>query len=131
LIEDENGQTLNTLSGVIPEINTLETVSFTFTEKYVVPNSLTYSIRIYLSSGDSYPENDTLFVARQTDFSEPGEPGDGISLREAKAFTLAQNIPNPAENITRIDYNIPEAGEVVFNLHSVSGQLLYSKTKKP
>jgi hypothetical protein len=124
VIEDENGQSLNTFSGVIPEINILETKSFTFSEKYVVPNSSTYSIRIYLANDDSYPENDTLFALRQTNFGEIG-----ISSREANAFILGQNIPNPVNSSsTHIDYTVPEAGEVMFYVHSVSGQLLYSKT---
>ncbi|MDR1183115.1 MAG: T9SS type A sorting domain-containing protein, partial [Bacteroidales bacterium] len=37
-------------------------------------------------------------------------------------------IPNPANSSTRINYSIPEAGEVIFHVHSVSGQLLYSQT---
>jgi hypothetical protein len=48
--------------------------------------------------------------------------------KDVEGFTLSQNIPNPANNRTRIDYSIPEAGEVIFNVHSVSGQLLYSQT---
>jgi hypothetical protein len=43
-------------------------------------------------------------------------------------FGLGQNVPNPANSITRIDYNIPESGEVIFYVQSASGQLLYSKT---
>ncbi|MDR1180872.1 MAG: T9SS type A sorting domain-containing protein, partial [Bacteroidales bacterium] len=31
-------------------------------------------------------------------------------------------------NTTRIEYNIPETGDVIFYVHSVSGQLLYSQT---
>jgi hypothetical protein len=50
------------------------------------------------------------------------------TLEETDGFTLGQNIPNPATNSTRIDYIIPEAGEVIFHVHSISGQLLYSKT---
>jgi hypothetical protein len=45
-----------------------------------------------------------------------------------KTWTLKQNIPNPATNSTRIDYNIPEAGEVTFRLYNITGQFLYSKT---
>jgi hypothetical protein len=51
------------------------------------------------------------------------------NLREANiAFSLSQNIPYPANSTTRIDYTIPEAGEVIFHVHSINGQLLYSKT---
>ncbi|MDR1458746.1 MAG: T9SS type A sorting domain-containing protein, partial [Bacteroidales bacterium] len=33
-----------------------------------------------------------------------------------------------ATNSTRIDYSIPESGEVIFHVQSVTGQLLYSQT---
>jgi hypothetical protein len=50
------------------------------------------------------------------------------STGETNAFTLGQNIPNPANNSTIINYSVPEAGKVIFHVHSISGQLLYSKT---
>jgi hypothetical protein len=50
------------------------------------------------------------------------------STEEMGGFTLGQNIPNPSNNATLINYSVPEAGEVVFHVHSISGQLLYSKT---
>jgi hypothetical protein len=51
------------------------------------------------------------------------------NLKETKmGITLNQNIPNPANNSTRINYSVPEAEKVIFHVHSISGQLLYSKT---
>jgi hypothetical protein len=121
-IEDEQGQTLISRMGTIPTVEPSSTLPFTFTEPYIVPNDSVYYIKIYLSNQDIYPENDTLTIKRYTETV-------GISsIGENNVFTLGQNIPNPAANTTRIDYNIPESGEVVFNLHSISGQLLYSKT---
>jgi hypothetical protein len=52
----------------------------------------------------------------------------GVETLASNVFTLGQNIPNPATNSTRIDYSIPEAGEVIFYVQSASGQLLYSMT---
>jgi hypothetical protein len=49
-------------------------------------------------------------------------------MASIKGFTLGQNIPNPANNSTRIDYSVPEAGQILFHVHSIAGQLLYSKT---
>jgi hypothetical protein len=107
--------------GTIPTVDPSSTLPFTFTEPYIVPNDSVYYIKIYLSNQDIYPEDDTLTIKRYTETV-------GISsIGENNAFTLGQNIPNPAKNSTRIDYSIPESGEVIFHVHSISGQLLYSK----
>jgi hypothetical protein len=125
LIEDKNGQLLNTLAGIISEVAPSSTLSYTFIERYIVPEDSSYSIRVYLTSNDIYPDNDTLFIQQQTNY---GNHVGMIPTGKVNTFTLGQNIPNPANNSTRIDYSVPEAGEVVFHVHSISGQLLYSKT---
>jgi hypothetical protein len=124
VIENEEGQMLINRWGTIEEILPLDTQQFTFGEPYTVPEDTIYRIRVYLAKVDNYPEDDTTETIR-------GTIKGNVSIKEidrADVFTLAQNIPNPANNRTRIDYNIPEAGEVVFHVHSVSGQLLYSQT---
>jgi hypothetical protein len=119
LIEDEHGQVLETLTDIIPFVSALSTASFTFQAGYTVPALPVYSIRTYLTESDNYPEDDTVFVQRETNvgISEPVF---------SNVFALRQNVPNPANNTTRIDYTVPEAGKAVFQVHSVSGQLLYS-----
>jgi hypothetical protein len=102
-------------------IGTSATVSHTFSRTYTVPNDSVYYLTVFVDNQDNYRNNDTLKIRRKT-------VNVGIETLGGDAFTLGQNIPNPAQNRTRIDYSIPESGEVVFNLHSVSGQLLYSKT---
>jgi hypothetical protein len=98
------------------------TISHAFTRTYTVPNDSVYYLIVFVNSQDNYHDNDTLTMKRYTE-------SVGIeTLKGSNGFTLGQNIPNPANNRTRIDYSIPETGEVVFNLHSVSGQLLYSQT---
>jgi hypothetical protein len=98
------------------------TVSHTFSRSYTVPNDSVYYLSVFVNSQDNYRDNDTLTMKRYTE-------SVGIETwKDVEGFTLSQNIPNPANNRTRIDYSIPEAGEVVFNVHSVSGQLLYSQT---
>jgi hypothetical protein len=121
LIKDGNGQVLNTLSGTVSRVEPSENLTFTFSEKYTVPNLPVYFIHVYFSSQDYYPKNDTAYVPRETNV--------GIhSTSVTNAFILGQNIPNPATNSTRIDYAIPEAGQVIFHVHTISGQLLYSQT---
>jgi hypothetical protein len=122
LIENEQGQTLFSRLGTVPTIGFSSTVPFTFPESYVIPNDSVYYITVYLNRVDNYPEDDTLRVSRRAIYI------DNIATGEGNVFTLGQNIPNPANNSTRIDYSIPESSEVVFHVHSISGQLLYSKT---
>jgi hypothetical protein len=99
------------------------TVSHTFTSAYTVPNDSAYYLTVFVNSQDDYSHNDTMTIRRKT--IEENVSVKGI---DREGFILSQNIPNPAKNRTRIDYSIPEAGEVIFHVHSVSGQLLYSKT---
>jgi hypothetical protein len=98
-----------------------ETISHTFTIPYTVPNDTVYYITVYVESRDNYRNNDTMTIKRETN-------NVSVETLEGNVFTLGQNIPNPAKSTTRIDYSVPEAGEIVFHVQSVSGQLLYSKT---
>jgi hypothetical protein len=124
VIENENGEALINRLGTVDEVLPSETKQFTFGEPYTVPEDTVYRIRVYLDNGDSYPEGDTAEMIRRTVRRDVSVKG----IDKASIFTLSQNIPNPANNRTRIDYSIPEVGMVVFHVHSVSGQLLYSKT---
>jgi hypothetical protein len=129
LIENVEGIMIANRLGTIPVIEPFDTVQFTFAEKYSVPSDSVYTIRVYLNNLDIYPEDDTLSITCYTRDTTDTEPKPGInSIKGTNAFTLGQNIPNPATNSTRIDYSVPEAGEVIFHVHSISGQLLYSET---
>jgi hypothetical protein len=133
-IEDEQERIIATYQDTIPHIDHFTTASFTFSKNYTVPDDSIYRIWVYLNSVDIYPENDTVYIWLQTKDDDStgrgGEPGIS-SIGSTNSFTLSQNIPNPANaanNSTRIDYSVPEAGEVIFHVHSISGQLLYSQT---
>jgi hypothetical protein len=124
LVENSQGEQTETFTETVDKIDyPLGTKTYTFTRSYTVPNDNVYYLTIYTDSYDNYHHNDTSTVQRGTSV--------GVSsIDKTNAFALWQNIPNPANNSTRIDYSVPEAGEVVFHVHSITGQLLYSKTIK-
>jgi hypothetical protein len=120
MITDING---NQDGGPINEeiddyIGTGETVSYTFDTKYTVPKLKEYYLVVYINKKDQYQQNDTSKILRQTSHV-------AISNIKGISFTMEQNIPNPAKNKTIINYSIPQDGEVIFQVHSVNGQLLY------
>jgi len=43
---------------------------------------------------------------------------------------LGQNIPNPSNGLTTINFNLPQAGEVNFNITDLLGQVVYSTQSK-
>jgi hypothetical protein len=123
-----NSQGVQTTSAIesIDTIRALDTKSYTFGASYIVPDDSVYYLTVFIDSYESYAFNDTLKITRYTSDSTTNI---GIVPIEAiNTFALGQNIPNPANNSTRIDYSVPTAGKVVFHVHSITGQLLYSKT---
>jgi hypothetical protein len=122
LVENSQGEQTETFTETVDKVDyLLGTKTYTFTRPYTVPDDAVYYLRIYTDSYDNYRHNDTSSIQRGTSV--------GISsIGKTNVFTLGQNIPNPATNSTRINYSVPEAGEVIFHVHSITGQLLYSKT---
>jgi hypothetical protein len=122
LVENSKGEQTELFTEPLPTIGTLATVNHTFSRSYTVPNDSVYYLTVFINNQDNYPNNDTMTIKRET-------VTVGIeTLKSIGGFTLYQNIPNPANSSTRIDYSIPESGKVVFYVHSISGQLLYSQT---
>ncbi|MFZ4411679.1 MAG: GEVED domain-containing protein [Bacteroidales bacterium] len=52
--------------------------------------------------------------------------GAGINEFDAKMLWLGQNIPNPTTGLTNIEYNLPTAGEIKFDIMNLFGQKVYS-----
>jgi hypothetical protein len=121
-IEDMNKNLLQPeFSGVLPTLEPLDSVLYTFPTKYEVPNVSDYIVRVFITKVDNYQDNDTIWTKRETQEV-------GITTSNFDVFSLGQNIPNPAKNSTKIEYSVPSSGEVIFNVQSVSGQILYTKT---
>jgi len=121
-IENTNGNLIDSIEfkEVISNIEFQDSAFHTFSKKYTVPNEFAYFIKVFINSQDNYPENDTVRVERHTSV--------GIIANNADEFVLQQNIPNPAKNNTMIEYSIPTSGEIIFNVYTITGQLLYAKT---
>jgi hypothetical protein len=123
LIKDMHGNEQK-LTNVIPTVNVLTSVNYTFSSSYEVPYDSAYFITVFIDkqAKDIYQHNDTIHLRRTTDYHV------NIHTNGRTPFAMSQNVPNPTKGTARIDYTIPEAGEVIFHLHSISGQLLYSQT---
>jgi len=122
-IEDVNGNRVqDEIQGLLPRLEPGDETFYTFPLPYKVPNLDYYVIRVFITKVDDYQDNDTIKTAhRETKIV-------GITSVGFDKFVLGQNTPNPAKQNTMIEYSIPSSGEIVFNVHSVSGQLLHTQT---
>jgi hypothetical protein len=122
MIKNDNGSLLSTVAlEELPFIEGGGEISYTFKEVYTVPSLVSrYHLIVYLKNVDNYPKNDTASIPRETTTVSTLDR-DGLS------FSMEQNVPNPAKENTIINYSVPQDGEIVFQMYSVSGQLLYTK----
>jgi hypothetical protein len=120
-IDNSQGIEQNRISEIVEQIDILSDTVYTFGVQYVVPDDTVYSITVYVESQDSYLYNDTLRLTRRTDKV-------GITTFDGQGINLGQNIPNPADDRTEILYSVPTDGSVIFQIYSISGQVLYNQT---
>ncbi len=123
LISDTNGFPIDVpVREELPPIGGEQEIAYTF---YTVPALPKYHLTVYIENKDSYAYNDTIRMVRQT-------KSGGVSIVNPKgaSFTMEQNIPNPAKGSTIINYSIPQDGEILFQLYSISGQVLYTQTQE-
>ena len=93
--------------------------------KFQIPDYTgSYRIRIYLQAHPSDIDytNDTLCLIRAC--RQSVQDTDGLAEPVGCAWTLGQNLPNPAAGQTRIPYRVPKEGGAVLFLYTVHGQLL-------
>lgn len=99
-----------------------DTVEYEFENPFVVFSTAYFSdfvAKVYLE-GDYNPYNDIYTIHPcSTTGVEDYVQGDGLVLN--------QNIPNPADNKTRINFLVPQAGKAVIEIFTLTGQKLYSE----
>ncbi len=105
-------------------LNTGDEVVYTFNATYTVAVGSQFSLCAYTNlAGDAYPQNNkickTVVIGTV-----------GIDEADADGLWLGQNVPNPSNAITNIEYNLPSEGNVVFNMVNMVGQTVYSQRIK-
>jgi hypothetical protein len=104
------------------------TQEYTFTTPYQVPNmNGTYIISVFMEkvAGEMDVTNDTMTMEACAVEDETGIP----SLQLLN-WHVDQNVPNPAQISTHIPYYIPQEGQIILKVISISGQELYTENIK-
>ena len=120
-IEDNAGNILASWTENIDEIYADDHAEVEFQPAFTVSSVPNFTVRAYLvGNNDINRDNDTAApVSKCTDLNIVGNNVSGISM--------SQNIPNPADGYTKILYTVPQEGKVLFNITTVTGQILYQE----
>ena len=118
-IEDNDGNILASWTENIDEIYADDYTEVEFQPAFTVVAVPNFTIRAYLvGNSDINSDNDTAApVSKCTDLSITDNHSDGISM--------SQNIPNPTTGQTKVLYTVPQEGKVLFNISTVTGQIIY------
>ena len=124
---DSAGATYMTLTEKVAPMYGGENRNYTFKQQYRVPRlsvngaQATYNVTVYLTAidGDVDLSSDTAKVEACV------QGGVGVEEVDADRWTVGQNIPNPAADMTRIPYSIPDAGVLSLRIMGMNGQVLY------
>jgi hypothetical protein len=93
-----------------------DSADYTFVQKFVSPLSNYILCGYTILPGDANPLNDQSCIY----------PVGVVGMNEyaGDAFMLWQNVPNPANGTTRIEYYVPYSDNAVFELRDVLGRLM-------
>ncbi|MCF8219324.1 MAG: T9SS type A sorting domain-containing protein [Bacteroidales bacterium] len=117
--QNNNTPVTETWTGNLASGNTIE---YTFNQAFNVAVLGTYDVCARtLLSGDAYSQNNE-YCTQWT-----GEVDNAISSNELNGFILHQNIPNPANEKTSVNFEVPYAGKAQFEVVDMFGRKLYSK----
>ena len=122
VINDSN-RVVESISENISHMAVNETNKHAFTMNYKVPNYTgKYTLKAYVETfdGDTIQNNDTLS-------KEFACYRDSVGIREVTDldWSLGQNIPNPATEVTTIPFTLPQDGRVRLSVMTTNGQVIY------
>ena len=120
VVIDKDNQQLATLSETVSGLTAGESRNVVFTQTYTVPNYTgTYKLMAYVDAlaADPVRNNDTL--------TKPFECTVGIRNVEQLDWSLGQNIPNPASEVTAIPFTLPQDGMVRISVMTANGQVIW------
>ncbi len=105
-------------------LNTGDEVVYTFTSTFTVAMGSQFSLCAYTNlTNDAYPQNNK--ICKSVIIGSVG-----IDDKDADKFWMTQNMPNPTNAITNIEFGLPTNGEVIFNLVNMIGQHVYTETTR-
>ena len=125
-VVNNSGQVVESISENISHMAVNETKNHQFTMNYKVPDYTgKYTLKAYVEAfaGDTIQSNDTL--AKQFSCYR-----DSVGIRDAERldWSLGQNIPNPATEVTAIPFSLPQAGEATLTVMTANGQVIHRRT---
>ena len=119
-VADNNQNNIGNWTESIDDISANTDIDFEFPTSFSVPNVANYTVTVYLvGNSDVNNSNDTVSVTKCTNL--------GIETANISGISMSQNIPNPANEKTSVDYTVPADGKVMFNIMTVTGQILYTE----
>ena len=122
LLIDNSYQAIDTLTEIISGLAIQENRLVAFTQSYSVPNYTgKYMLRAYVDklADDPIQSNDTLLKSFECTEKV------GIRNVEQLGWSLGQNIPNPATEMTAIPYTLPQSGLVRISVMTANGQIIH------
>ena len=103
-------------------LNLGDTATYTFATTFTTPVGTSINLCTWTAlPNDAYAANDKLCKAVIIGIEDD---------LKANELWLGQNVPNPSNGITNIEYNLPQAGKVNFNVTDILGQVIYTKQIK-
>ena len=98
-----------------------DTMTYTFTTTYKGV------LGVYQLCAKSHLTGDAVAINDEFCRNYIGIPDVGIDGASGLVFSVEQNRPNPAKGIVRINYVLPKAGMVQFELRNALGQIISSE----
>ena len=104
-------------------LNIGDTVSYTFATTFTVPIGNSFNLCAWTAlANDAYPPNNKLCKSSTILGIE--------DIFNENDLWLGQNRPNPSNDVTIINYNLPQAGVINFSVTDLLGQVIMTKQIK-